>query len=553
VSDVKAAGTDEDSAKATRALHGVTKDLPVNVKAPDKPEGGAVVEGTATLRRRDWGAGAEPQSSHVAEDIEVLVRLKIALRADDRAGVNVSKAEYTRPQRMSSPPPVASAEDLLGTKLGPYLLQDLLGEGAMGAVYLGLDEGTGARVAVKMMGEVALTNEAQRDVLVERFRREIETTQALDHPNIVRVLATGHVTSDLPYVVLEYLEGLDLRDLLDAEESLAPVKVARIGRQVAAALEAAHQHGIVHRDLKPENVFIVSRPGDPEVVKVVDFGIARMIGGDDDDERLTAAGTAIGTPRYMAPEQVHDTQLSGQTDLYALGIILFEMLVGHVPFEGESELETALMQVREPAPEVEVPGLAAAQLERWRALIGGLLDKVPAKRPNGAATVAAVLAKLEVAAARTAVETAGQPTEILRVPIPHALPRPVMERTSRTVSVHTTARVEASLARRQAAQTNEAVATAASGEAATARRQAAPTRDAVAAAPAGEAAIARRQEARTSDDALETKVIDTTRAVTSRGTDVRAARPARGVLSWVWVVAGVVGLALIVIALVAGG
>ncbi len=320
-----------------------------------------------------------------------------------------------------------------------YHLVECLGEGAMGVVYLGRDSKEQRTVAIKMLHETALERDpSQNHRLVERFKREIETTKKLRHPNIVAVVADGEADDGMPYVVLEYLEGWDLRDVLEDETKLTPERAARVGLSIALALEESHGLGIVHRDLKPENVFLVQRAND-EVVKVLDFGIAR--GTDEDQERLTIAGTALGTPRYMAPEQVTDSGLTPKTDIYSLGVMLFEMLSGDIPFWSENELDLALMHVSRAPAKLDIEGMEIELLARWRDLVGKLLRKRPEQRPT-ARLVATHLATLHAMALRKAEVHPDKDTQILRMDVAKArnasLSRSSHSRPTRVLGVRTT-------------------------------------------------------------------------------------------------------------------
>ena len=284
----------------------------------------------------------------------------------------------------------------------------------MGVVYLGRDRTTENSVAVKMLSDAGRSrSSANTQHLVERFKREIATTKRLNHPNIVQVLSDGETDDGMPFVVLEYLEGWDLREVLDDEEKLSPRRAAHIGLGIAKALEESHRIGIVHRDLKPENVFLV-QTAHGEIVKVLDFGIARLT--DEEEERLTVAGTALGTPRYMAPEQVMDTGFYPTTDIYSFGIVLFEMLSGTIPFWAENDLDLALKHVHESPPILDVEGMEIGLLQSWQELISKLLKKPHSKRPS-AAMVAQQLQALLARAIETQEVRPDKETQILRFDI----------------------------------------------------------------------------------------------------------------------------------------
>jgi len=335
--------------------------------------------------------------------------------------------------------PQLQADPYVGLTLqGRYRLVQCLGEGAMGVVYLGQDTEEKRAVAVKMLADAAMERYAdQTEKLIERFKREIATTRKLSHPNIVSVLADGETTDGFPYVVLEYLEGWDLRDVLDDEEKLHPERAARVGLGIALALSESHSHGIVHRDLKPENIFLVQKTSG-EGVKVLDFGIARIT--EEERERLTVAGTALGTPRYMAPEQVTDAGLTPATDIYSFGILLFEMLSGDIPFYCENELDLALMHVNSVPAKLDVEGMPVELLHKWRGLIDKLLQKKPGKRPT-ASDVATELALLHTMALKAAEVDPDKDTQILRMDVaqhPKSVAGPNTSRPTRVLGVRTT-------------------------------------------------------------------------------------------------------------------
>jgi len=212
-----------------------------------------------------------------------------------------------------------------------YVVIRHLSTGGMGAVYEVEHAPLGKRLAAKVL----LPELAKRPRLLERFRREARAASATGHENIVEVTDLGQTPQRAPFLVMELLQGRTLGAELKAGP-LAPERAVHIARQILSALAAAHGRGIVHRDLKPENVFLIKRGSDNDFVKVLDFGIAKML--DEVDEReLTQAGQVVGTPTYMAPEQARgDKTIDGRADLYAVGAILYRMVTGHRPFSGDS-------------------------------------------------------------------------------------------------------------------------------------------------------------------------------------------------------------------------
>src|SRR5690349_7676583 len=176
--------------------------------------------------------------------------------------------------------------------------------------------------------------------LVERFRREARAASKIGHPNIVDVTDSGTTADGSAYFVMEYLEGVELGSVIEREGALEMARAIRIAQQMCRALQAAHMSGIIYRDLKPENVFLAIRDGNADFVKVLDFGIAKTTEAEDlRERRLTSPGMAMGTPEYMAPEQAAGRQADARCDVYALGAILYEMLTGVPPYQGENFME----------------------------------------------------------------------------------------------------------------------------------------------------------------------------------------------------------------------
>ena len=278
---------------------------------------------------------------------------------------------------------------------GKYRIERLIGVGGMGAVYLATQLAVSRPVALKVLQSVPGVSEQQ---LVERFKREAHATSRLHHPNTVQVIDFGEERG-LLYMVLELLEGAPLARVIQREAPLAPERVASIGKQIAKSLAEAHEQGIVHRDLKPDNVFICNYHCDPDFTKVMDFGIARIATAD---VAMTRTGMMIGTPKYMAPEQAMAKKVGPPADLYALGVILYEMLTGVPPFTGDSGMALALAHINEPPPPLVLPGYPEPLAEAWRGLVGALLNKNPDKRPQKASQVSGWLQQVEIDAQRWA-------------------------------------------------------------------------------------------------------------------------------------------------------
>lgn len=259
---------------------------------------------------------------------------------------------------------------------GRYRLGSVVGQGGMAVVYRAEDLTLGRVVAVKILRE-ALGADPE---LLERFDREAKSAGRLNHPNIIAVYDVG-TEGDSHFMVMEYVEGTDLRDLIRDHGALSPERVVHIGCQIAAALEYAHRNDVVHRDIKSQNVLVT-----PEGrVKVADFGIAVTLG----ERSITQTGMVIGSVHYMAPEQAEGRPTTTLSDVYSLGIVLYEMATGQLPFSAESPVAIAHMQLEAaPTPPQVVNPLLPTPLAD---VILACIEKDPARRPASAALVAAAL------------------------------------------------------------------------------------------------------------------------------------------------------------------
>jgi eukaryotic-like serine/threonine-protein kinase len=229
--------------------------------------------------------------------------------------------------------------------LGRYSVEKELGKGAMGVVYLGKDPKIGRVVAIKTM---ALSQEFDGDELTdarERFFREAETAGRLQHPHIVTIYDAGE-EHDLAYIAMEFLKGKDLVDYCKQGNLLPMQRVVSIVERVAVALAYAHHNSVVHRDIKPANVMYEHSS---DTVKVTDFGIARIT-----DSSKTKTGLVLGTPSFMSPEQIAGRRVDGRSDLYSLGVMLFQMLAGVLPFRGDSMAELMYKIANEEAPDIRI-------------------------------------------------------------------------------------------------------------------------------------------------------------------------------------------------------
>ncbi len=291
-----------------------------------------------------------------------------------------------------------------GAAVGSYTVSRVVGQGGWGTVYLARHAAIGSKVAIKVLGaHLATGTDACR-----RFLQEAKASSAIDSDHIVKVLDFGQLGNGLPYLVMEWLEGRTLKDVLEAEPQLDVPRTLHITWQVARALSATHRAGIIHRDLKPENVFLLARDHDTEYVKVLDFGIAKletMDGGvahtmlDSGSEKLgspesavahTISGALLGTPYYMSPEQCAGGRtLDARTDIYSLGVMLYEMLTGLRPFTAPGFGEILVKHLTEaPRPPRSIaPTIPPA----FEAFILRMLAKDPQQRPASMDEVALAL------------------------------------------------------------------------------------------------------------------------------------------------------------------
>ncbi|MEM1414713.1 MAG: protein kinase, partial [Myxococcota bacterium] len=245
--------------------------------------------------------------------------------------------------------PSDTGDPLLGTVVdGRYRIDARLGEGGMGVVYGVTHVSLGKRFALKVLRR----DYARDETVVERFVREARAASSIGHPSIVDIHDFGRLPDASTYFVMELLEGETLTARI-RRGALAPEETLHVVRQIASALSAAHASGIVHRDLKPDNVHLVTRGDDALTVKVLDFGIAKVGGAHG---KLTRTGTVFGTPYYMSPEQAAGQSVDGRTDVYALGVIAFEMLTGHVPFDGDTFMGILSKQMFEAPPSLVASG-----------------------------------------------------------------------------------------------------------------------------------------------------------------------------------------------------
>ena len=304
----------------------------------------------------------------------------------------ITTGDLPPPAKAATAPDDAYLES--NTMLGEYRIEAQIGEGGMGVVYAAVHPLIGKRAAIKVL-KAELCRSAFN---VERFIDEARIVNQIGHQNIVDVFAFGQTKDGRSYFVMEWLKGESLRARI-ARSRLDFSEICEIVRPLARALEAAHEHGVIHRDLKPDNIFLVDRRGDASLVKLLDFGIAKLAREEHRLER-TATGAMVGTPQYIAPEQAKGYAIDHRVDIYALGGIVFELLTGHPPFQADNAMVMVAKHLMEAPPR---PSSLADVPPELDDLVLRMLSKAPEGRPS-LAEVASVIERTN-ALDRTNVKT----------------------------------------------------------------------------------------------------------------------------------------------------
>ncbi|MFP2911805.1 serine/threonine-protein kinase, partial [Pyxidicoccus sp. 3LFB2] len=275
----------------------------------------------------------------------------------------------------------ADADEYVGMTIAQkYRVEALIGEGGMGKVYRARQLALDKVVVLKVLRRTLLSDERT----VARFQREAKAASRLNHPNSISVLDFGQAEDGALFIAMEYVAGQDLHQILSREWPLSEARVVKLVCQVLSALSDAHGAGVIHRDLKPENIMVEQRRNEGDFVKVLDFGIAKITDSTDDGPALTRAGFVCGTPEYMSPEQARGAPLDHRSDLYAVGVILYQLMTGLLPFESDSAVGFATKHLTEepPPPTRRRPDARISPgLER---LILRALSKSPDDRPANA-------------------------------------------------------------------------------------------------------------------------------------------------------------------------
>jgi serine/threonine-protein kinase len=314
---------------------------------------------------------------------------------------------------MASPePPGPAGDPLLGALVaGRYRVEALVARGGMGRIYRALQEPLGRVVALKLLTP-GTEAEDEQVALQRRFLREAEICARLKHPNTVTVYDYGAVTLqgvEHLFIAMEFVDGRTLAQRIRAEGALGPERTVRLTREICRSLREAHATGVVHRDLKPSNVMLVETD-DGESVKVLDFGVAKVTQQGDG---LTADGSFVGSPRYSSPEQIRQEEVDARADVYALGVVMYEMLCGQPPFARAEAVRTLVAHLQDPVPPLgpRCPGAVPPVLE---ALVMQCLEKDRAKRPPSVDALLAALKGLDGSA------TLDEPSMVSADPVPQA-------------------------------------------------------------------------------------------------------------------------------------
>ncbi len=321
----------------------------------------------------------------------------------------------------------AATDPYLGREiLGHIEIRQLVGIGAMGRVYRAFQRGIDRDLAVKVLHRELSSNKA----LVARFDREAKVASRLAHPNVVHVLLVGQLPDGAMYIVMEYLDGLSLQSALAGALGAMPLpRALHIALQLCDAAGEGHAQSIVHRDLKPENVMLVRRADDPDFVKVLDFGIARVHWGDQ--SMATAAGLIFGTARYISPEGAQGEQVGPAGDVYSIATMLYQMLSGRTPFHADQAVAVLVQQIHDPPPPLKSIARAAYVPEPIAAVIMKNLSKTPGDRAPDARAFGRALLEAALSSGLSAQDVLARPSLLggMRGSPPSAVQMPSMQRT----------------------------------------------------------------------------------------------------------------------------
>ncbi len=318
-------------------------------------------------------------------------------------GLLGSRAVVSSPPPPAPESPASPADPLIGLQVGEYRILEPVGEGGMGVVYRGVQPIIKKRVAIKVLKPAHASDASQ----VQRLVAEAEAVNAIGHRSIIDIFSLGTLPDGRPYIIMEYLDGEPLDTWLSRLGRPPMREALSLLLEVCGPLTAAHKAGVIHRDLKPSNIFLCKQADGSRFLKLLDFGLAKRAMGIDGSSAQTSQGLVSGTPDYMAPEQARALPISPRSDIYALGVVAFELLTGQVPFTGATAMDVMVGHVSKPPPRLRTfePELPAA----LDGLIARMLAKEPHDRPQTVEEVRAVLQDV-LAAGDAPARTSSQPS-----------------------------------------------------------------------------------------------------------------------------------------------
>ncbi len=318
---------------------------------------------------------------------------------------------------------------------GKFRVEALVGQGGMGRVYRAKHLTLDRPVVLKMLHKDVSTDPQ----VVQRFQREARAASRLNHPNSIAVLDFGESEDGTLFMAMEFLAGRDLASIVSGEFPLGEGRIVRIGAQILSALAEAHAQGIVHRDLKPENVMVEPRRGEPDFVKVLDFGIAKITSPGANEPKLTQAGLVCGTPEYMSPEQARGAEIDFRSDLYSMGVILYQLATGELPFQSDTPVGFLTKHIAEvPVPARQRWGDVSEALE---AVISKAMEKDPAKRFQTADEMREALLAVDPAAASAPAQASSRPAVPAAASVSAHPERSASDEAARSRRARATARV----------------------------------------------------------------------------------------------------------------
>jgi tRNA A-37 threonylcarbamoyl transferase component Bud32 len=346
----------QPNAPAKGDVSGTIRPLSRDPKPDSKPTAlgsGALESAAMTIFQSAQSAGGGPAPATAPSAASPFLSTSAPPPALAAAPANAPAPALAKADHGNVRPAAQAAENLIGRTLNHrYLIEDKIGEGGFGAVFRGKQIATGREVALKILHP----HNSSDQTIIARFKREAEACSKLRDIHTVTTYDFDETEDGILYLAMELLRGRSLHHLQKSDGILPPERVLSILDQVAQSLGEAHANGIVHRDMKPENVFIESRSvggsgGTEDHVKVLDFGIAKVMSGEKEVQALTAVGQTLGTLEFMSPEQLRGQKLDGRSDIYALGMMSYEMLTGILPFQGaKSPIEIINFHMKTPAP-----------------------------------------------------------------------------------------------------------------------------------------------------------------------------------------------------------